>query len=78
MDDFMNRMGLGDPTHPTIERGLKVLTKLLIGSNKINLMIGDNVTEFDKITPDTYKKMNEEFIEEGTAFSIKVPTQERD
>tara|TARA_A100001035_G_scaffold164735_1_gene130462 strand:- start:694 stop:921 length:228 start_codon:yes stop_codon:yes gene_type:complete len=38
-------------------------------------MIGDNVTEFDKITPDTYKKMNEEFIEEGTAFSIKVPTQ---
>ena len=33
------------------------------------------MSEFDKITPDTYKKMNEEFIEEGAAFSIKVPTQ---
>lgn len=29
-----------------------------------------------KITPDTYKKMNEEFIEEDLAFRIKVPTQE--
>jgi len=40
-------------------------------------MTGDKETEFDKITVDTYKKMNEEFIEEGTAFSIKVPTQEQ-
>tara|TARA_B100000003_G_scaffold193061_1_gene193190 strand:- start:570 stop:737 length:168 start_codon:yes stop_codon:yes gene_type:complete len=34
------------------------------------------VTEFDKITPETYEKMNEEFEEEGLAFRIKVPTQE--
>ena len=39
-------------------------------------MIGDNVTEFEKITPETYEKMNEEFEEEGTPFKIKVPTQE--
>ena len=39
-------------------------------------MTGDNVTEFDKISPETYEKMNKEFEEEGTAFTIKVPTQE--
>ena len=50
--------------------------RLLIGSNKTNLMIGDNVTEFEKITPETYEKMNEEFEEEGLAFRIIVPTQE--
>ena len=49
--------------------------KLLIGFNVINQMIGDNVTE--KITPETYEKMNEEFIEEGLAFRIIVPTQEQ-
>ena len=38
-------------------------------------MIGGSVTE--KITPETYKKMNEEFIEDGLAFSIIVPTQEQ-
>ena len=42
-----------------------------------NLMIGDNVTEFEKITPETYEKMNEEFEEEGLAFRIIVPTQEK-
>ena len=47
----------------------------LTGSNKTNLMIGDNVTE--KITPETYEKMNEEFEEEGLAFRIIVPTQEQ-
>ena len=47
----------------------------MTGSNKINLMIGGNVTE--KITPETYEKMNEEFIEDGLAFSIIVPTQEQ-
>ena len=52
-----------------------VLMKSLIGFNVINLMIGDNVTE--KITPETYEKMNEEFIEEGLAFRIIVPTQEQ-
>ena len=36
--------------------------------------IGGNVTE--KITPETYEKMNEEFEEEGLAFRIIVPTQE--
>ena len=49
--------------------------KSLIGSNVINLMIGGNVTE--KITPETYHKMNEEFEEEGLAFRIIVPTQEQ-
>ena len=33
-------------------------------------------SEFEKITPETYEKMNKEFEEEGTAFTIKVPTQE--
>jgi hypothetical protein len=40
-------------------------------------MTGGNVTEFEKITPETYEKMNEEFEEEGLAFSIIVPTQEQ-
>ena len=31
----------------------------------------------EKITPETYEKMNEEFEEEGTAFRIIVPTQEQ-
>ena len=46
----------------------------LIGSKEINPMTGGNVTE--KITPETYEKMNEEFEEEGLAFRIIVPTQE--
>ena len=29
-----------------------------------------------KITPETYEEMNEEFVREGLAFTIKVPTQE--
>ena len=49
--------------------------KSLIGFSVTNLMIGDNVTE--KITPETYEKMNEEFEEEGLAFRISVPTQEQ-
>lgn len=28
-----------------------------------------------KITPETYEKMNEEFIEKGEMFRINVPTQ---
>jgi len=48
--------------------------KSLIGFKEINPMIGGNVTE--KITPETYEKMNEEFEEEGLAFRIIVPTQE--
>ena len=35
------------------------------------------MTEFDKISPETYEKMNKEFEEEGLAFSIIVPTQEQ-
>ncbi|AGH07241.1 hypothetical protein SWTG_00110 [Synechococcus phage S-RIM2 R1_1999] len=38
-------------------------------------MIGGNVTEI-KITPQTYIDMNKEFEEEGTPFTIAVPTQE--
>ena len=49
--------------------------KSLIGFNVINPMIGGNVTE--KITPETYHKMNEEFEEEGLAFRIIVPTQDQ-
>ena len=49
--------------------------KLLTGFKETNLTIGGNVTE--KITPETYEKMNEEFIEEGLAFRIIVPTQEQ-
>ena len=48
---------------------------LMNGLEEINQMIGGNVTE--KITPETYEKMNEEFIEEGLAFRIIVPTQEQ-
>ena len=33
-------------------------------------------TMTEKITPETYEKMNEEFEEEGLAFRIIVPTQE--
>jgi len=38
-------------------------------------MIGDNVTE--KLTPETYEKMNEEFIREDMNFRWIVPTQEQ-
>ena len=34
-------------------------------------------SEFEKITPETYEKMNEEFVEEGLAFRINVPTQQQ-
>ena len=30
-----------------------------------------------RVTPETYKKMNEEFEEEGTPFRIIIPTQEQ-
>ena len=49
--------------------------KSLTGFNVTNLMIGGSVTE--KITPETYEKMNREFEEEGLAFRINVPTQEQ-
>ena len=48
--------------------------RLQIGFKEINPMIGGNVTE--KITPETYEKMNKEFEEDGLAFRIDVPTQE--
>jgi len=38
-------------------------------------MTGASMTE--KITPETYEKMNEEFEEEGIPFRIIVPTQEQ-
>ena len=34
-------------------------------------------SEYEKITPETYEKMNEEFEEDGLAFRINVPTQEQ-
>ena len=48
---------------------------LMIGLREINHQTGGNVTE--KITPQTYEKMNKEFEEEGLAFRINVPTQEQ-
>ena len=51
--------------------------KSLTGFKETNPMIGDNVTEFEKITPETYEKMNKEFEEEGLAFRINVPTQKQ-
>ena len=45
------------------------------GFTKTNLRIGVNVIE--KITPETYEKMNREFEEEGIPFRIIVPTQEQ-
>ena len=47
----------------------------MIGSREINHQTGGNVTE--KITPQTYEKMNKEFEEEGLVFRINVPTQEQ-
>jgi len=35
------------------------------------------MNQFEKITPETYEKMNKEFEEEGLAFRIIVPTQEK-
>ena len=31
----------------------------------------------ERITPETYEKMNKEFEEEGIAFRISIPTQEQ-
>ena len=62
----MNKMGLGDPDPSNYKRGLMVQKILEIGLRKTNQMIGSSVTE--KITPETYEKMNEEFEEEGLAF----------
>ena len=45
------------------------------GLNKIVVMIGANVTE--KLTSETYEKMNEEFIKKDTNFRWIVPTQEQ-
>ena len=47
---------------------------LMSGLEEINQMTGGNVTE--KITPETYEKMNKEFEEDGLAFRINIPTQE--
>lgn len=62
------------------------------GSEETNQTTGGNVTDdiivnmdggvggswkVNKITPETYEKMNEEFEEEGLAFRIIVPTQEQ-
>ncbi len=30
----------------------------------------------ERITPETYERMNEEFVKEGTPLRIEVPTQE--
>ena len=60
-------------------------TNLTIGDNVTNDFL-DNLgaeqyrkmhKKVNKITPETYEKMNEEFEEEGMAFRIVVPTQEQ-
>ena len=60
--------------HPIIKRDLMAQMILMSGLEEINQMIGGNVTE--KITPETYEKMNKEFEEDGLAFRINIPTQE--
>ena len=35
-----------------------------------------NTKTDEKITPETYEKMNKEFGEDGLAFILEVPTQE--
>lgn len=62
------------PTHLIIKRDLMAQMILMSGLEEINQMIGGNVTE--KITPETYEKMNKEFEEDGLAFRINIPTQE--
>ena len=88
MDDFMNRMGLGDPDPSNYKTGFDSADEINDWFKEINLMTGGNVTddiivnmdggvggswkanksEFEKITPETYEKMNKEFEEEGLAF----------
>ena len=46
----------------------------MTGLEETNLMTGGNVIE---ITPETYEEMNKEFEEEGLAFRIIVPTQDK-
>ncbi len=66
------------------------VTNLMIGDNVTNDFLDNlgaeqyqkmhndkKVTEFDKITPETYEKMNKEFVEDGTMVRIEVPTQEQ-
>jgi|TARA_R100000084_G_scaffold56515_1_gene23963 hypothetical protein len=49
-----------------------------LGAEQYQKMHNDKkVTEFDKITPETYEKMNKEFVEDGTMVRIEVPTQEQ-
>jgi len=43
---------------------------------KTSVSCGTNIMS-EKITPETYEKMNEEFEEEGLAFRIIVPTQDQ-
>ena len=37
----------------------------------------EKTSTVEKITPETYEKMNEEFEKEGLAFRINVPTQDQ-
>ena len=39
--------------------------------------MNETKSEREKITPETYHKMNKEFEEDGLAFRIIVPTQEK-
>ena len=68
IDDFMNRMGLGDPDPSNHKTGFDGADEV-DWFQEINPMTGGNVTE--KITPETYEEMNHEF-EEGLAFRIIV------
>ena len=51
---------------------------MLVGCLSLKTFVSCGLsTMSEKITPETYEKMNEEFIEEGLAFRIIVPTQEQ-
>ena len=44
MEDFMNKMGLGDPDPSNYKTGFDGADEIEIGFNEINLMIGDKET----------------------------------
>ena len=46
IDDFMNRMGLGDPDPSNYKTGFDGADEIIDWFDKINQMIGGNVTKF--------------------------------
>ena len=53
MDDFMNRMGLGDPDPSNYKTGFDSADEIVDWFKEINLMIGGNVTKFLMFTKES-------------------------